>query len=132
MLETTIVLKDQDEWRPGLTPDDLIAELDRALQFPGVTNSWTMPIKTRIDMLSTGIKTPVGIKLGGPDLQTLEQLAEQVEAVVKPLPGTLTAYAERVMGGRLPRLRHRPGGGPRASACGSRTSRTRSSRRSAA
>ncbi len=99
MLETTIVLKDQDEWRPGLTPDDLIAELDRALQFPGVTNSWTMPIKTRIDMLSTGIKTPVGIKLGGPDLQTLEQLAEQVEAVVKPLPGTLTAYAERVMGG---------------------------------
>ena len=99
MLETTIVLKDQDEWRPGLTPDGLIAELDRALQFPGVTNSWTMPIKTRIDMLSTGIKTPVGIKLGGPDLATLERLAEQVEAVVKPLPGTLSAYAERVMGG---------------------------------
>ena len=99
MLETTIVLKDQAEWRPGLTPDGLIAELDRALQFPGVTNSWTMPIKTRIDMLSTGIKTPVGIKLGGPDLETLERLAEQVEAVVKPLPGTLTAYAERVMGG---------------------------------
>ena len=99
MLETTIVLKDQAEWRPGLSPDDLIAELDRALQFPGVTNSWTMPIKTRIDMLSTGIKTPVGIKLGGPDLSTLERLAEQVEAVVKPLPGTLSAYAERVMGG---------------------------------
>ena len=99
MLETTIVLKDQDEWRPGLSRDDLIAELDRALQFPGVTNSWTMPIKSRIDMLSTGIKTPVGIKLGGPDLLTLERLAEQVEAVVKPLPGTLSAYAERVMGG---------------------------------
>ncbi len=99
MLETTIVLKDQDEWRPGLTPDDLIAELDRALQFPGVTNSWTMPIKTRIDMLSTGIRTPVGIKLGGPDLVTLERLAEQVESVVRPLSGTLSAYAERVMGG---------------------------------
>ncbi len=99
MLETTIVLKDRDEWRPGLTPDDLIAELDRALQLPGVTNSWTMPIKTRIDMLSTGIRTPVGIKLGGPDLEILERLAEQVEAVVKPLPGTLSAYAERVMGG---------------------------------
>ena len=99
MLETTIVLKDQDQWRPGLTRDDLIAELDRALQFPGLTNSWTMPIKTRIDMLSTGIKTPVGIKIGGPDLATLERLAEQVEAVVKPLPGTLSAYAERVMGG---------------------------------
>lgn len=99
MLETTIALKDQAEWRPGLTPDDLIAELDQALQFPGVTNSWTMPIRTRIDMLSTGIRTPVGIKLGGPDLATLEQLAEQVEAVVRPLPGTLSAYAERVMGG---------------------------------
>ncbi len=99
MLETTIVLKDPSEWRPGLTKDGLIAELDAALQFPGLTNAWTMPIKTRIDMLSTGIKTPVGIKIGGPDLEVLERLAEQVEAVVKPLPGTLSAYAERVMGG---------------------------------
>ncbi len=99
MIETTIVLKDPSEWRPGLTKDDLIAELDRAVQFPGLTNAWTMPIKTRIDMLSTGIKTPVGIKIGGPDLSRLEELAERVEAVVKPLPGTLSAYAERVMGG---------------------------------
>ncbi len=99
MIETTIVLKDPSEWRPGLTRDDLIAELDRAVQLPGLTNAWTMPIKTRLDMLSTGIKTPVGIKIGGPDLATLQTLAEQVEAVVKPLPGTLSAYAERVMGG---------------------------------
>ena len=99
MIETTIVLKDPAEWRPGITKDDLIAELDRAVQFPGVTNAWTMPIKTRIDMLSTGIKTPVGIKIAGPDLTVLEHLAEQVEAVVKPLPGTLSVYAERVMGG---------------------------------
>ncbi len=99
MLETTIVLKDPEEWRPGLTKDDLIAELDAAIQFPGVTNAWTMPIKTRIDMLSTGIKTPVGIKVGGPDLKVLERIAQEVEAVVKPLPGTLSAYAERVMGG---------------------------------
>ncbi len=99
MLETTIVLKDPSEWRPGVTRDDLIAELDAAIQFPGVTNAWTMPIKTRIDMLSTGIKTPVGIKVGGPDLAKLEEIAKQIEAVVKPLPGTLSAYAERVMGG---------------------------------
>ncbi|MEM9556737.1 MAG: CusA/CzcA family heavy metal efflux RND transporter [Acidobacteriota bacterium] len=99
MIETTILLKDPSEWREGLTREDLIAELDRAVQVPGLTNAWTMPIKTRLDMLSTGIKTPVGIKLGGPDLRVLERLAEEVEAVVKPLPGTLSAYAERVMGG---------------------------------
>ncbi|MEM7351610.1 MAG: CusA/CzcA family heavy metal efflux RND transporter [Acidobacteriota bacterium] len=99
MIETTIILKDPSEWRPGLTRDELIAEMDRAVQMPGLTNAWTMPIKTRIDMLSTGIKTPVGIKIGGPDLRTLETLAAQVEQVVKPLPGTLSAYAERVMGG---------------------------------
>ncbi len=99
MIETTILLKDPSEWRPGLTRDKLIAELDQAIQFPGLTNAWTMPIKTRIDMLSTGIKTPVGIKVGGPDLRILETLAEEIEAVVKPLPGTLSAYAERVMGG---------------------------------
>jgi len=99
MIETTIVLKDPEEWRPGITKDDLIAELDRAVQLPGVTNAWTMPIKTRIDMLSTGIKTPVGIKIAGPDLTTLQEIAERVEAVVKPLPDTLSVYAERVMGG---------------------------------
>ena len=99
MLETTIVLKDPAEWRLGLTKEKLIEEMDRAIQFPGLTNAWTMPIKTRIDMLSTGIRTPVGIKIGGPDLVELERLAEEVEAIVKPLPGTLSAYAERVMGG---------------------------------
>jgi len=99
MIETTIILKDKSEWRPGMTREKLIDELDRAIQFPGLTNAWTMPIKTRIDMLSTGIKTPVGIKIGGPDLATLEQLGKDVEAVVSGLPGTLSAYAERVMGG---------------------------------
>jgi Cu(I)/Ag(I) efflux system membrane protein CusA/SilA len=99
MIETTITLKDPSQWRPGMTKDRLIDEMDRAIQFPGVTNAWTMPIKTRIDMLSTGIKTPVGIKVGGPDLKELERIGKEVEAVVKPLPGTLSAYAERVMGG---------------------------------
>jgi len=99
MIETTIVLKDPSKWRKGMTKDKLIEEMDRAIQFPGVTNAWTMPIKTRIDMLSTGIKTPVGIKIGGPDLKTLENIGKEVEAVVKGLPGTLSAYSERVMGG---------------------------------
>ena len=99
MIETTIVLKDPSQWRPGLTRQQLIAEMDAAVQFPGLTNAWTMPIKTRLDMLSTGIKTPVGIKIGGPDLATLERLAEEVERVVRPLPGTASAYAERVLGG---------------------------------
>jgi Cu(I)/Ag(I) efflux system membrane protein CusA/SilA len=99
MIETTIQLKDSSEWRAGMTKDKLIEELDAAIQFPGVTNSWTMPIKTRIDMLSTGIKTPVGIKIAGPDLLELQRLGQEVEAVVKPLEGTLSAYAERVMGG---------------------------------
>jgi len=99
MIETTIQLKDPSQWRPGMTREKLIQEFDQAVQIPGLTNSWTMPIKTRIDMLSTGIKTPVGIKIGGPDLLTLERLAQEVEAVVRPLPGTLSAYAERVMGG---------------------------------
>ncbi len=99
MIETTIVLKDPSEWRPGITREKLIRELDSAIQFPGLTNSWTMPIRTRIDMLSTGIKTPVGIKVAGPDLETLEEIAKRIEAVVAPLKGTLSAYAERVMGG---------------------------------
>ena len=99
MIETTVVLRDESEWRPGMTRDQLIQEFDQAIQMPGLTNAWTMPIKTRLDMLSTGIKTPVGIKIGGPDLRVLESLAEQVEAVVAPLQGTRSAYAERVMGG---------------------------------
>jgi Cu(I)/Ag(I) efflux system membrane protein CusA/SilA len=99
MIETTIRLKPQDQWRPGLTKKKLVAELNRAVSMPGLTNAWIPPIKTRIDMLSTGIKTPVGIKIAGPDLEVLERLAREVEAVVRPLPGTLSAYAERVMGG---------------------------------
>ena len=99
MIETTILLKPEDEWRPGMTPDRLIAEMDDAIRFPGLTNAWTMPIKTRIDMLSTGIKTPVGIKLAGPDLAVLEELGSSVEAVVRDVPGTRSAYSERTMGG---------------------------------
>ena len=99
MIETTIVLKPEDEWREGMTPQALIEELDAAIRVPGLTNSWTMPIRTRIDMLSTGIKTPVGVKIAGPDLQELERLGRSIEAIVRDLPGTRGAYAERVMGG---------------------------------
>jgi Cu(I)/Ag(I) efflux system membrane protein CusA/SilA len=99
MVETTIMLKPENEWRPGMTVRKLIDEMDRAIQFPGVTNAWTMPIKTRTDMLSTGIKTPVGIKISGPDLDRLEQIGEEVESVMRTVPGTLTAFAERTVGG---------------------------------
>jgi Cu(I)/Ag(I) efflux system membrane protein CusA/SilA len=99
MIETTITLKDEKQWRPGMTVEKLIDELDRAVQIPGLTNAWTMPIKTRIDMLSTGIKTPVGIKLMGPDLQTLSDLGEEIEAVISRVPGTASVISERVTGG---------------------------------
>jgi Cu(I)/Ag(I) efflux system membrane protein CusA/SilA len=99
MIETTITLKPREEWRPGMTVQKLIGELDRAVRIPGLTNAWTMPIKTRIDMLSTGIKTPVGIKVAGPDLAELQRLGEQVEAILRDEPGTLSVYAERVVGG---------------------------------
>ena len=99
MIETTITLKPRSEWRPGMTPQKLIAELDGMIRFPGLTNAWTMPIKTRIDMLSTGIKTPVGIKVSGPDLSVLEGLGKQIEATLREMPGTLSVYAERVVGG---------------------------------
>jgi len=99
MIETTIMLKPESEWRPGMTVEKLVEELDRAIQFPGVTNAWTMPIKTRVDMLSTGIKTPVGIKISGPDLQVLEEIGKEVEAVIRIVPGTLSAFAERAVGG---------------------------------
>ncbi len=99
MIETTIMLKPESEWREGMTPDKLVDEMNAALQIPGLTNIWTMPIKTRIDMLSTGIKTPVGIKLAGPDLEVLERLGKEVESVVRNVPGTASVYAERVMGG---------------------------------
>ena len=99
MFETVINLKPQEQWRPGMTVDALIAEMDAALKFPGLANSWTMPIKARIDMLSTGIRTPVGVKVFGKDLETLEQVAKSVEAAVRAVPGTSSAYAERVAGG---------------------------------
>ncbi|HRZ45574.1 MAG TPA: efflux RND transporter permease subunit [Candidatus Paceibacterota bacterium] len=113
MIETTIMLKPEEEW-PAVdikdpsgkviahrrrTVDELIDALNSAVQFPGLNNAWTMPIKTRIDMLATGIKTPVGIKIAGPDLAVLERVAEEVETVVKTVPGTLSAFAERTMGG---------------------------------
>ncbi|WP_420473650.1 efflux RND transporter permease subunit [Noviherbaspirillum sp. ST9] len=99
MFETVINLKPESEWRAGLTMDALIAEMDKALQFPGVSNAWTMPIKARIDMLSTGIRTPIGIKVFGKDLDEMEKLAKQIEAVVKTVPGTTSAFAERITGG---------------------------------
>jgi Cu(I)/Ag(I) efflux system membrane protein CusA/SilA len=99
MFETVINLKPEAEWRAGLTTDKLIAEMDKALQFPGVANSWTMPIKARTDMLSTGIRTPIGIKVFGKDLDEMEKLAKQIEAVVKAVPGTSSAFAERITGG---------------------------------
>jgi len=99
MFETVINLKPQSQWRPGMDMDKLIAEMDRALQFPGVSNAWTMPIKARIDMLSTGIRTPIGIKVFGKDLDEMERLAKQIEAVVKKVPGTTSAFAERITGG---------------------------------
>jgi copper/silver efflux system protein len=99
MFETVINLKPEKEWRPGMTVDKLIAEMDAALKFPGVANSWTMPIKARIDMLSTGIRTPVGVKVFGKDLGEIEKLARQIEQAVKTVPGTSSAYAERVTGG---------------------------------
>ena len=99
MVETTIRLKPQDEWREGMTPEKLVEEMNNAIQIPGLTNAWTMPIKTRIDMLSTGIKTPIGIKLAGPDLNILQEQGKIVEELMKKVPGTRSAYAERSVGG---------------------------------
>ena len=99
MIETTIALKPRSEWRPGMTPDALIAEMDAALTIPGLTNAWTMPIRGRIDMLSTGIRTPVGIKVAGPDLAELDRLGREIEAVVRDVPGTASVYADRLLGG---------------------------------
>ena len=99
MFETVINLKPKDQWRPGVTIDSLTQEMDRSLQFPGVSNAWTMPIKARIDMLSTGIRTPVGVKVIGKDLAEMEQVAREVEKALKGVEGTASAYAERVMGG---------------------------------
>jgi len=100
MFETTIRLKPKALWRKGLTMEDIKADLDRAVKVPGVTNVWIMPIKNRIDMLATGVKTPVGIKVAGPDLQEIGRITAAIEAAVKVIPGTVSAYAERPVGGR--------------------------------
>jgi copper/silver efflux system protein len=99
MFETVINLKPESEWLAGMTIDKLIAEMDTALQFPGVSNAWTMPIRARIDMLSTGIRTPIGVKVYGKDLTEMERVAREIEAVVRTVPGTTSAFAERITGG---------------------------------
>ncbi len=100
MIETVIQLKPREAWRPGMTLEKLKGELDALVKFPGLTNAWVMPIKTRIDMLATGIKTPVGIKVAGPELAVIEDIGAQIEQVVKQVPGTVSAFSERVAGGR--------------------------------
>jgi Cu(I)/Ag(I) efflux system membrane protein CusA/SilA len=100
MIETFIQLKPREAWRDGMTTDKLKKELDALVKFPGLTNAWVMPIKTRIDMLATGIKTPVGIKVAGPDLKEIEKIGKRLEQVLKDVPGTASVYSERVAGGR--------------------------------
>jgi Cu(I)/Ag(I) efflux system membrane protein CusA/SilA len=100
MVETFVKLKDRSEWRPGMTSEKLRHELQQRVFFPGLANAWVMPIKTRIDMLATGIKTPVGIKIAGPDLKIIQDIGQQIEQLVRNIPGTASAYAERVAGGR--------------------------------
>jgi len=99
MMETLVALKPESQWRKGVTPEKLIDEMDRAVRLPGVSNAWTMPIKGRIDMLTTGIRTPVGIKIFGPDLNVIQSIGQQIEGAVKMVPGTRNVYAERVSGG---------------------------------
>ena len=100
MIETFIQLKPKAQWRDGMTTEKLKEELNALIQFPGLTNAWVMPIKTRIDMLATGIKTPVGIKIAGPDLAGIESIGKDIEALLKDVPNTASVYAERVVGGR--------------------------------
>jgi Cu(I)/Ag(I) efflux system membrane protein CusA/SilA len=100
MIETFIKLKPQDEWRAGMTTEKLRAELDKLVQIPGLTNAWVMPIKTRIDMLATGIKTPVGIKVAGGDLAVIQRIGKDIEQILSQMPGTASVYSERVAGGR--------------------------------
>jgi Cu(I)/Ag(I) efflux system membrane protein CusA/SilA len=99
MFETTITLRPEGEWRAGMTYERLVAAMDRALRLPGVTNAWTMPIKGRIDMLATGVRTPVGVKIFGPDLDSLQAIGERVERIVREVPGTRSAFAERGVSG---------------------------------
>ena len=100
MIETTILLKPRDQWREGMTMEKLKHELNQLIQFPGLTNAWVMPIKNRIDMLATGIKTPVGIKVAGPDLDEIQEVGRQIENLLREVPGTVSVYSERVVGGR--------------------------------
>ena len=100
MIESIVQFKPKDQWRPGMTLAKIKAELNKAVTLPGVTNAWVMPIKTRIDMLATGIKTPVGIKVAGPDLKEIERIGKEIERVIQQVPGTASAFAERVAGGR--------------------------------
>jgi Cu(I)/Ag(I) efflux system membrane protein CusA/SilA len=100
MVDTTVQLKPRSEWRAGMTPERLVEEMDAALQIPGLANLWVQPIRNRIDMLATGIKSPLGIKIAGPDLRVIGQLGAEIEAVVKAVPGTTSAFFERVSGGR--------------------------------
>lgn len=101
MIETTIQLRPREEWRPGVTMDDIRAELDALIDVPSLTDVWIMPIRNRIDMLATGIKTPVGIKVSGPDLDVIAEIGQQIEGVIGDVPGTASVYAERVTGGRF-------------------------------
>ncbi|MDC6700560.1 efflux RND transporter permease subunit, partial [Leclercia adecarboxylata] len=98
MMETIINLKPEAEWPAGMTVDKLTQDMDQALQLPGVSNAWTMPIKARTDMLSTGIRTPIGVKVYGPDLDGIDHLSKQLEDVIRRVPGTTSAFAERVEG----------------------------------
>src|SRR5262249_50789170 len=99
MFETVINLRPQSEWRAGMTIDRLIAEMDRSLQFPRVSNAWTMPIRARFAMLATGIRPPVGVKVLGNDLAEIERLAREIEAAIRNVPGTTSAFSERIIGG---------------------------------
>jgi Cu(I)/Ag(I) efflux system membrane protein CusA/SilA len=100
MIETTIQLKPRDQWREGMTPDKLKRELDALVKIPGMSNAWVMPIKNRIDMLATGIKTPVGVKVAGPDLNVIQEIGKDIERILTPVPGTVSVFSERVVGGR--------------------------------
>ncbi|HBZ99201.1 MAG TPA: CusA/CzcA family heavy metal efflux RND transporter, partial [Pseudomonas sp.] len=100
MFETTIRFKPREQWRAGMTPEKLVEELDRAVQVPGLTNIWIPPIRNRIDMLATGIKSPIGMKIAGANLEEVDRVSQQVEAVAKQVPGVSSALAERLVGGR--------------------------------
>src|SRR5512137_193257 len=99
MMETVIVLKPKSDWRPGMTLERLIRDMDDAVSTPGLQNAWTMPIKARVDMLTTGIRTPIGVKVFGPDLTEIANIGESLETILRKVPGTRSVYAEREMGG---------------------------------